>query len=90
MDDDSRTDIFIANAWQKLHSGSEMTGHRNAEPSALVEPMASAAGANEALKLVGLHPNEFVYSLVAPDLKALSSEFHGTPWIHMKPIACWR
>lgn len=59
-----------------------------ADESLLVEPMTSAAGADEALQLVGLHPNELVYSLVAPDLKALSSEFHGTPCVQMRPINC--
>ena len=43
---------------------------------AVVEPVASATGANDALQLVGLHPDELVAALVVPLLEALSSQFH--------------
>lgn len=47
--------------------------------AALVEPVAGAAGADEALQLVGLHPDELIDALIAPYLQALPPQLHRPP-----------
>jgi len=45
----------------------------------VVEPMSCPPGPDQALQLVGLHPDELIHSLVAPDVQALPSQLHCTP-----------
>lgn len=45
----------------------------------VVQPVAGAPGADQALQLVGLHPHQLVHALVAPDLQALAAQLHGAP-----------
>lgn len=45
---------------------------------AVIQPVACSASANNALQLIGFHPDNLVDSFVAPELKALSPKFHGS------------
>ena len=48
----------------------------NAHSAPVVQPVAGAARPNQALQLVGLHPDQLVHALVAPDLQALAAQLH--------------
>ena len=47
----------------------------------MVEPMACPASPDNALKLIGLHPDDLVHSLVAPQFQTLPTQLH-------RPILC--
>mmetsp|Transcript_44627 Transcript_44627/g.123679 ORF Transcript_44627/g.123679 Transcript_44627/m.123679 type:complete len:282 (-) Transcript_44627:1318-2163(-) len=44
----------------------------------MVNPMACSPRADDALELVRLYPDDFLYSLVAPNLKTLPCQLHGS------------
>lgn len=48
---------------------------------AVVKPVTRPSGSDDPLQLVGLDPNDFVYSFVAPQLKTLERP-RFTNWIH--------
>ena len=73
----------LSNDHITVHVAVDVRGAFHADQAVLlgvVEPVAGAARANQALQLVDLDPDQLVHSLVAPDVQALSAQFHGPPW----------
>lgn len=44
----------------------------------MVQPMASSARPDDPLQLVGFYPDNFIDSLVAPQLETVSTQFHSS------------
>ena len=54
----------------------------------MVKPMASPPSPDDALKLVGLHPDHLIHPLITPQTQALSTQFHCSSCHPQKDITC--
>ena len=48
---------------------------------AVVQPMASTPSSNDALKLIGLHPDNFLNTFVTPELQAEEQKEKSIQWL---------
>lgn len=66
---DVRVESSIQILWIPLHTDQTVL-------FAVIEPMTGSARSNDSLQLIGLDPNDFVHSFVAPQFQTLSAQFH--------------